>query len=70
MKISAKQKVKVWVNSVIGAIPAIVVRDMTGDAGAARTANPLPGESVFEVRLAEGPHRGTYSFVPYRDLRV
>lgn len=69
MQVAIKQKVKVWITSIIGAIPAVVVRDMTGDESAARTANPLHGEGVFEVRFIAGQHRGAYNFVPARDLR-
>lgn len=69
MQIKVKQKVAVWVNSILGSIPAVVVRDMTGDQDAARAANALPGESVFEVRFTDGRHRGGYNFVPARTLR-
>lgn len=70
MQATVGQKIKVWINSIIGAVPAVVVRDMTGDESVARTANPLPGEGVFEVRFTAGQHRGAYSFVPARDLRA
>ena len=64
------QKVSVWINTIIGSIPAIIVRDMTCDISAASSTNSMPGESVYEVKFTAGPHPGTYSFVPARDLRV
>ena len=69
LKVNIGQKVRVWINNLIGAVPAVIVREMTKDDSAAITANPLPGEGVFEVKFIQGSHRGCYSFVPARDLR-
>ena len=63
------QQVKVWINSIIGAVPAKVIRDLTGDAMIAAQANAMEGESVHEVRFTAGPHRGAYTNCPARDLR-
>lgn len=64
------QPVKVWINSVLGAIPAVVVRDMTDVVDVARIANPMDGESVYEIRYTAGPNRGAHAFAPARDLRL
>lgn len=67
---TANQRVKVWINSIIGAVPAVIVRDLTGDNLVAAQANAMEGESVFEVRFTAGPHRGSYTNCPARDLRA
>ena len=68
MSISINQNVQVHVNSVLGHVPAKVVRNVTGTS-VASTANPLDGEPVFEVRYTAGIHRGEYTFAPKRNLR-
>lgn len=67
MPVLVDQRVSVHINSVLGSMPAVVVRDVTGESVAV-TANPLSGESVFEVRYTEGRLRGNYTFAPERDL--
>lgn len=64
------QKVKVWINSIIGAVPAVIVRDLTGDKMVAAQANAMEGESVYEVCFTAGQHRGVYTNCPARDLRA
>lgn len=60
------QKVWIYVNSVIGQIPGFIVRKIEGED--AKFGNPMPGESVFEVRYATCQFRGRYTFAPQRDL--
>lgn len=43
---------------------------MTGVVDVARTANPMDGESVYEIRYTAGPNRGAHAFAPARDLRL
>lgn len=43
------QDVRVHINSEIGALPARIVRDVSDDACARRTANAMDGEGVFVV---------------------
>lgn len=69
-KLAVGAQVKVWINSVIGAIPALVVRDLTGDKLTAAQCNAMDGECVYEVRYTDGPHRGTYTNCPARSLRT
>lgn len=64
------QKAKIWVNTIIGALPCVIVRDLTGDKMAAAQANAIEGESLFEVCYTDGLHRGSYTNCPARDLRV
>ena len=70
MQFKVGQPVRVWINSIFGALSAVIVRDVTGDKDVAKTANAMVAECVFEIRFTQGPHRGSYSFVPARDLRV
>lgn len=61
-------KVLARVNSIQGAIPAYVVRDVTGEDWAQATCPHIEGEKLVEVRFASGPSRGAYSVVAARHL--
>jgi hypothetical protein len=61
-------KVLARVNSIHGAIPAYVVRDVTGEDWAQATCPHIDGEKLLEVRFASGPSRGAYSVVAARHL--
>ncbi len=61
-------KVLARVNSIHGAIPAYVVRDVTGEDWAQATCPHIDGETLVEVRFASGPSRGAYSVVAARHL--
>ena len=61
-------KVLARVNSIHGAIPAHVVRDVTGEDWAKATCPHIDGEKLFEIRFSAGPSRGSYSVVAERHL--
>ena len=64
------QVLGVWINDVIGVLPAVVIRDASTDPHARQVANTVTDERVVEVRYTDGPSRGQTAFVPDRNLRA
>jgi hypothetical protein len=61
----SKKIVSVRINSIVGCLRAVVVREMSGDAYAAQCAMALDGEKVVEVKWLDRPG---YAFVPARNV--
>lgn len=53
------QQVKAKINSVIGYLPAVIVRDITGTDWA--KTYPMGDGEMYEIKYTSGPARGQYT---------